>query len=285
MKASTTGGSQQIVKKRRLSSLSIIALLICVSAVLTFSCKGSLAQNSPSHKATTVVLVHGADADSGSWNSVIPKLEALGYTVIAAANPLRGLQSDSQYVATIVNNIQGPVVLVGHSYGGSVITNAAVDCPNVKALVYVAGLAPDSGESVNELITKYPGSIFPASLAPPVKLPDGDSDLYVVQDKLEEVFAEGLPETEVKTLAATQRPVTMSAVSAPSGTPAWRQLPSWFIYGSRDNAIPPAVHAFMAQRAGAKSVKVVQGAPHLVMISYSEEVTQMILDAIAATTE
>lgn len=231
----------------------------------------------------TIVLVHGALADSSSWGGVIFKLQADGYTVIAAANPLRSLKSDSDYVSGIVKNIKGPVVLAGHSYGGSIITNAAMGADNVRALVYVAAYAPEAGESAFDLTGKFPGSILPGALAEPIAVADGAHDLYVQQDKFGPVFAADVPEKQVKLMAAIQRPVTDLALKGASDAPAWKSIPSWFVYGSADKVIPPAAHAFMAQRAGAKEALVVKGASHVVMVSHPSVVANLIEKAAAAT--
>jgi pimeloyl-ACP methyl ester carboxylesterase len=224
----------------------------------------------------TIVLVHGALAGSSSWDGTISKLQADGYTVIAAPDPLRSLKSDSDYVSGIVKNVKGPVVLVGHSYGGSIITNAANGADNVKALVYVAAYAPEAGESAFDLTGKFPGSILPGALATPIALADGTHDLYVQQDKFRAVFAADVPEKQAKLMAATQRPVTDVALKDASGAPAWKSLPSWFVYGSTDKVIPPASHAFMAQRAGAKEIIVLRGASHVVMISHPSVIAKLI---------
>ncbi|WP_454634124.1 alpha/beta fold hydrolase [Bradyrhizobium cenepequi] len=236
----------------------------------------------PESTRTTIVLVHGALAGSSSWDGVISKLQADGYTVIAAPDPLRSLKSDSDYVSGIVKNVKGPVVLVGHSYGGSIITNATTGADNIKALVYVAAYAPESGESAFDLTGKFPGSILPDALAPPIALADGAHDLYVQQSKFRPVFAADVAEKQVALMAVTQRPVTDVALKGASGAPAWKSIPSWFVYGSADKVIPPAVHAFMAQRAGAKDTIVVRGASHVVMISHPLVVANLIEKAAAA---
>lgn len=231
----------------------------------------------------TIVLVHGAFADASSWDGVISKLQADGYTVIAAPDPLRGLKSDSDYVSGIVKSVKGPVILVGHSYGGSIITNAATGADNVKALVYVAAYAPEAGENAFDLTGKFPGSILPDALAPPIALADGAHDLYVQQGKFRSVFAADIPEKKAELMAATQRPVTDVALKGASEAPAWKTIPSWFVYGSADKVIPPAAHAFMAQRAGAKETMVVKGAPHLVMVAHPIIVADLIEKAAAET--
>ncbi len=234
-------------------------------------------------RAPTIVLVHGAFADSSSWNGVIPKLQAEGYQVIAAANPLRSLATDAAYISTILKTVPGPVVLVGHSYGGSVISNAAVGNDNVKALVYVAGFALEAGESTFGLVGKFPGGILGNSLVP-TPLEGGGNDLYVKQTEFRAPFAADLPEAKVKLLAATQRPITEAAGNEPSGEPAWKTLPSWSIYGSADKSIPPQAMAFMAERARSRHTEVVKGASHVVMVSHPNEVAKMIVEATRATT-
>jgi pimeloyl-ACP methyl ester carboxylesterase len=266
------------------SKLAASTALLALSAIglSTILLDTASAATSESTKAT-IVLVHGALAGSSSWDGVISKLQADGYTVVAAPDPLRDLASDSTYVSDIVRNVQGPVVLVGHSYGGSIITNAATGADNVNALVYVAAYAPEAGESVFDLTGKFPGSILAEDLAPPIVLANGAHDLYLQQDKFRPVFAADLPEKQVRRLAATQRPVTDVALKGASGTPAWKSIPSWFVYGSADKVIPPAAHAFMAQRAGAKDTIVVRGAPHVVMISNPSVVADLIEKAAVAT--
>ena len=233
-------------------------------------------------KPTTIILVHGAFAGSSSWNGVITNLVADGYPVIAVANPLRGLKSDADYVARVVQSIPGPVVLVGHSYGGEVITMAGDDKGNVKALVYVAGLAPDVGESAASLADRFPGGSLGQALAPSIPQAAGGEDLYIRQDKYWKQFAADVPEDAARQMAATQRPVTKGALGESSGAPAWKTVPSWFIYGSLDKNIPPTLHAFMAQRANGKEVIEVKGASHVVMISHAHEVAQLIERAAAA---
>jgi pimeloyl-ACP methyl ester carboxylesterase len=204
-----------------------------------------------SQKAT-VVLVHGAFAESASWNGVIDKLQDQGYPVVAAANPLRSLKGDAGYVASVLKNIKGPIVLVGHSYGGAVISNAATGNANVRALVYVAAFAPLPGESAQALSGRFPGSTLGQALTPPVPLPGGGNDLYIQQDRFPAQFAADVRPAETRLMAATQRPIAEGALAEPAGEAAWKTIPSWFIFGSLDKNIPPAAQAFMAKRAGAK---------------------------------
>jgi pimeloyl-ACP methyl ester carboxylesterase len=259
----------------RIFTLSALVCLVC------FAPRASRADERL--RAPTVVLVHGAFADASSWSGVIPKLQAEGYEVVAVANPLRGLASDSAYVSNIIKGIPGPVVLVGHSYGGSVISNAAVGNDNVKALVFVAGFAPDTGESSFGLNGKFPGSILGDAIAP-TPLGDGKNDLYIKQAGFRAPFAADIPEAQVKVAAATQRPITDAAGNEPSSGAAWKTLPSWFIYGSADMAISPAAHAFMAGRAKSRHTEVVKGASHMVMLSHPAEVARMIREATRAAT-
>ena len=230
--------------------------------------------------APTVVLVHGAFAESSSWNGVIAELLTQGYPVVAAANPLRGVKLDADYLASLLASIDGPLVLVGHSYGGIVITNAVRGNANVKALVYVAGYAPDTGESAADLSGRFPGGTLAPTLAT-VPLPDGGNDLYIRQDKYWAQFAADLPESESNLMGAAQRPVTETALGEASAAsdPGWKTVPSWFIYGELDKNIPAAAHAFMAERAGATATVEVPGASHVVGISHPAAVVDMILAA------
>lgn len=229
----------------------------------------------------TIVLVHGAFADASSWNGVIGILEKDGYPVVAAANPLRGVGSDAQYVSDILGGIQSPVVLVGHSYGGNVITGAASGHANVRALVYVSAFAPEAGETAAGLSGKFPGSTLGQTLAPLIKLSGGGVDLYIQQDKFHGQFAADVPEARAALMAATQRPVTEAALNEPTSEPAWKTIPSWFIYGSADKNIPPQAMAFMAKRADARKVEVIDGASHVVMVSNPMPVARLIERAAA----
>jgi pimeloyl-ACP methyl ester carboxylesterase len=230
----------------------------------------------------TVVLVHGAFADSSSWNGVVKILQQDGYPVIAAANPLRSLKGDAQSVADVLATIKTPVVLVGHSYGGPVISAAAYGNANVKGLVYVAALAPEAGETVAGLAGRFPGSTLGPTLAAPVALQDGGKDLYIQQDKFHDQFAADVPNAAAQLMAATQRPVTEAALNEAAGEPAWKSIPSWFVYGDQDKNIPPQAMAFMAQRAHARQTVVVKGASHVVMVSNPKTVAQLIESAASS---
>jgi pimeloyl-ACP methyl ester carboxylesterase len=241
-----------------------------------------LHQSSAATTQPTIVLVHGAFADASSWNGVIASLQKKGYTVVASANPLRSLKVDSNRVADVLKDIKGLIVLVGHSYGGAVINNAATGNSNVKALVYVAGFAPDVNETAAELSSRFPGSTLGDAQAPPVPQTDGSVDLYIQPVKFHAQFAADLGEKEAQLMAATQRPFSTVALNDKSDAPAWKTIPSWFIIGTLDKNIPAAVQEFMAKRASAKTIVKVKGASHVVMVSNSNAVVKLIEDAANA---
>jgi len=246
-----------------------LSLVLCAAA-LALATPAAAAPAKP-----TIVLVHGAFADSSSWNGVIADLERDGYTVVAAPNPLRGIASDAAYVGAVLKTVKGPVVLVGHSYGGAVISQAGASAGNVKALVYVDAFSLDVGESVGALGEKFPGAALGAALAP-IPLPDGSADLYIRPDQFGPVFAPDIPAAAAKLGAAGQRPVNQAAFGEKPTAAAWKTLPSWHIYGSKDQAITPAAMAFMAERAHAKKTVVVPGGSHVTMVSHPDEVAKLI---------
>jgi pimeloyl-ACP methyl ester carboxylesterase len=266
-----------------------IARTLAVGAALAVTAALSLAPSSSATPAAadnhgpkpTVVLVHGAFADASSWNGEITELERRGYPVVAAANPLRGVAADAAYVRALVESVKGPVVLVGHSYGGQVISNAALHEPNVKALVYVAAFLPEQGESAGELSNKFPGSTLAATLQQ-VALPDGGTDLYVRQDLFPQQFAADVPAAQARLMAATQRPVAASALSDASGEPAWHSIPSWSVIPTGDKNIPAKAQEWMAQRAHAHTVEI-PGASHAVLVSHPHAVADQIIAAATAT--
>jgi pimeloyl-ACP methyl ester carboxylesterase len=243
----------------------------------------------PAHQSNgpkpTIVLVHGAFADASGWAGVITRLQARGYTVIAPANPLRGVSSDSGYVASVLATITGPIVLVGHSYGGDIITNAAAGNPNVKALVYVAAFAPDQGETVGQLAGMFPGSeLTPQNLVlRPYPLPDGTTGLdgYINPTVFHQVFCADLPAGLAAAMGASQRPASLATLGEPSGAPAWKTIPSWYLVAKQDHAIPPAAERFMAHRMGATTIET--NSSHVAMISQPGAVTDLILAAVHAT--
>ncbi|MEI5582452.1 MULTISPECIES: alpha/beta fold hydrolase [unclassified Agromyces] len=228
----------------------------------------------------TVVLVHGAFADSSGWADVTTKLQRKGYTVLAASSPLRGLQSDADYLKAVLSTIEGPLVLVGHSYGGAVITNAATGNPNVKSLVYIAGYALDEGESAiaaNELGGGHSEIGEHLFLRPYPGAPEGDADAYIDPAHFGELFAADLPAKQTAVLATAQRPVAASALFTPSGEPAWKTIPSWYLVAAHDRVIPPEAELAMAERAGSTTVEV--DSSHAAMISQPSAVVDLILDA------
>jgi pimeloyl-ACP methyl ester carboxylesterase len=229
----------------------------------------------------TVVLVHGAFAESSSWDGVIDPLKGAGHRVIVAANPLRGLASDAAAVSDLVRTVDGPVVLVGHSYGGLVISNVAADAGEIVGLVYACGFAPEPGESANTLASKFPGSTL-ADAVQPVARSDGTTDLYITQDRFHEQFCADVPAAQAARMAATQRPVTVEALNEPSGErPLWKEVASRFVIGEKDRNIPAAAQHYMAERAHARRTLEIPGASHAISVSHPEAVAHQILDAAA----
>src|SRR3954449_12108724 len=229
----------------------------------------------------TIVLVHGAFAASASWDRVIEPLQAAGHRVIAAANPLRGLASDAAAVSDLVRSIDGPVVLVGHSYGGAVISNVDADAGDIVGLVYVAGFAPEPGESCITLTGMFPGSTL-GKVLQPVLRSDGTTDLSIRVDRFHDQFAADVPTARAARMAATQRPVTQEALGAPSGErPLWRERPSWFVFGEEDRNIPAALEHYMARRAGAHRTIEIPGASHAVSVAHPGATSHLILESTA----
>ncbi len=229
----------------------------------------------------TIVLLHGAFADASGWNDVTRRLQRDGYTVIAPSNPLRGVDSDSAYVKSVLDSIEGPIVLVGHSYGGFVMTNAAAGDPDVRALVYVAGFAPAAGDTVVALTAMNPGSglVDPANLV--VRPHPTGADGYINPATFRGIFAGDLPKKVTDVMAASQRPADVGTLTQPSGTPAWETIPSWFVVATKDRTIPAATQQFMAERAGATTVEI--SSSHVVMMSHAKAVTKVIERAADAT--
>lgn len=259
-------------------------------AALIAGCSGAAAeQPAPSEEQApsgrpTVVLVHGAFADSSSWNGVIEDLERDGYPVIAAANPLRGLRGDAEYVGSVLDSVTGPVVLAGHSYGGSVISEAAVGRPNVKALVYIASFILEPGETTSALAAKFPGAqLGPALKSVPYPSAGGGTgtDLYIKQDEFRRVFAADVAQETSDLMAATQRPITDAALNEPATAAAWKNIPSWNMVTTEDLAIPADSMRFMGERAKSQTVEV--DASHAVTVSAPGAVADLIGEAARAT--
>jgi pimeloyl-ACP methyl ester carboxylesterase len=262
--------------RTRLGVRTLLAVVLLI-AFGGLGAAGSTAAKSRSGPKPTVVLVHGAFADASGWNDVTGKLQRDGYTVIATANPLRGVDSDAAYLRSILDTLDGPIVLVGHSYGGFVMTNAAAGHPDVEALVYVAAFAPDAEDTVEHLTAMNPGS----GLADPGNLvvrphPTG-ADGYVNPASFRDIFAADLPRRVTEVMAASQRPADVATLFQPSGPPAWETIPSWYLVAAEDHTIPPATQRFMAHRADAAIVEV--RASHVVMMSQPQKVAAVIVDA------
>jgi pimeloyl-ACP methyl ester carboxylesterase len=229
----------------------------------------------------TIVLVHGAFADSSSWNGVIDPLQSAGHQVVAAANPLRELESDAEAVSDVVRSIDGPVVLVAHSYGGAVITNVDPDAGEITGLVYVNGLAPEAGETAFDLAGKFPGSTTGDAVRP-IPRTDGTTDLVLAPELFRDNFCADVPEAQAARMAVTQRPATQEALTEPSGDPLWKRVPSWFVLGEQDRNLPPALHRFLAERADARDTVEIPGASHAISVSQPEATAEVILEAAKA---
>ena len=254
-------------------------LIIAASiAAATFVSGNAIAQEDK----PTVVLVHGAFADSSSWNGVVVRLEKDGYPVIAIANPLRSLLTDADYVKRTLASLKTSVVLVGHSYGGAVISQAAARSDNVKSLVFVAAFAPEKGENLAGLSVKFPGSTLGETLAVPVEIENGGKDLYIQQDKFHQQFATDVPQEEARLMAAAQRPISEAGLTEQATEAAWKSRPSWFIYGDEDKNIPPQAMGWMAERAASRKTVVINGGSHVVMVSHPDKVADLIEEAAAA---
>jgi pimeloyl-ACP methyl ester carboxylesterase len=232
----------------------------------------------------TVILVHGAFADSSSWSAVAERLLAEGHRTIAFAVPLRGVASDAALLSDLVRSIEGPIVLAGHSYGGAVITNLDPTAGDVVALVYIAAFALAPGESAGDASALVPGSTLGETLTS-VPLAGGGADSYIAQDRYHAQFAADLPADQAAIMAVTQRPVTEAGLSEPSGAqPLWRSVPSWFLFGEQDRNIPVGAHRIMAERAGARRVVEIPGASHVVGISHPDQTAGIILEAASTLT-
>ena len=227
----------------------------------------------------TIVLVHGAFAESASWDGVVDPLLAAGHDVVAAANPLRGLAADAQSVSDVVRAIEGPVVLVAHSYGGAVISNVDPDAGEIVGLVYVAAFAPDAGESCFGLSTRFPGSTLGDALEA-IPRSDGTTDLRIRKERFHSQFCADVPPEQAARMAVSQRPVTQEALQEPSGdSPLWRDRPSSFLIATEDRNIPADVQRFVAERAGARRMLEIAGASHAAAVSQPGAVADLILEA------
>jgi pimeloyl-ACP methyl ester carboxylesterase len=232
----------------------------------------------------TIVLIHGAFAESASWNGVIDPVVAEGHQVVAAANPLRGVASDAAAVSDLIRTIEGPVVLVAHSYGGAVMTNVDADAGDIVGLVYANAFAPDAGETCFGLAAMFPGSMLGEQTARPVPRSGGTTDLYIASDSFHDIFCQDVPVSQASLMSATQRPATQEALTEPSGdSPLWKSVPSWFLFGEEDRIIPPALQHYMAERARvhAQRIVAIPGASHAISVSRPDAVVHPILEAAA----
>ncbi|WP_240797405.1 alpha/beta hydrolase [Streptomyces sp. F001] len=260
-----------------MASATVATAILATTVGSASAAKSTTPKRTTSEGKPTVVLVHGAFADSSSWNGVIKRLKEDGYPVVTAANHLRSLSSDAASVRSVVDSIDGPVVLVGHSYGGAVISNAAHGADNVKALVVADGFLLEKGESSNELASKFPGSVINDVLRPvPITKPDGsqDVDLYIDQAKFPQAFGADVPEDTAELMAVTQRPGTGTALNEPAGDPAWKTIPTWALVGTNDKIIPRDAQVYMAKRANAQ-IKEIKSS-HAVTVSHPGAVTNII---------
>lgn len=270
------------VRRRSLWSWLVVAT---AAALLSSSLPAHAAAHKAAKPRPTIVLVHGAFADASSWSGVITRLQRDGYTVLAPANPLQGVAYDASYLKAILATIKGPIVLVGHSYGGMVITNAATGVSNVKALVYVAAYAPNEGDSVASLETLAPGGQIGPKTLDITQVPSptgGEEPVATIQQALfAHIFAGDLPAAIAKEMSVSQRPAALGLLVEPSGPPAWKTIPSWYVVAGKDHAIGTKVEEIMAKRIHAHTT-VIPGASHVVMISHPEAVTQLIIKAAHA---
>lgn len=264
---------------------SLLAVGVTLAALAATGAAPTPAQAPHQHREKpTIVLVHGAFADSSSWNGVLPDLQRKGYPVIAPANPLRGLHTDAEYLRSVLDSIEGPIVLAGHSYGGSVLSEAAAGDRDVKALVYIASFQLDVGESTAELAAKYPGGELGAALdARPFPAADGTTgtDLYVRPAEFRRVFAADVPRSTTDLMAATQRPIAESALNDTAAAAAWKTIPSWSLITTQDLTIPAESMRFMSERAGSRTIEV--KASHAVAVSQPHVVSDLIDRAARAT--
>jgi pimeloyl-ACP methyl ester carboxylesterase len=272
--------------RRRRFLIGLVPVLVIALFTVGAIGSGAAAKPKPPQAAgPTIVLVHGDFADGSSWSSIIERLQDRGFTVVAPPNLLRGVATDAPYLASYLRSISGPIVLVAHSYGGFVTTNAATGNPNVKALVYIDGLMPDEGETAGDLVERF-GSCVDQNATNAVPF-DGGVDLYLRWEPKDtypgylECFANGVRREDAAILFAAQRPAAVAQFFEPSGTPAWKTIPSWSLIGTLDRVIPRALLEMMSSRAGADITRVRAG--HLTLITRPRDVTKVILSAVDAT--
>src|SRR3954470_13412621 len=229
----------------------------------------------------TILLIHGAFGDASSWRPVFDRLDGDDYTVLAPPSPLRGVAADAAYTAAVIDQLEGPVVLVGHSYSGSVISVAGAS-DKVAGLVYVAGFAPDEGESIADLQGRFP-SLAMGNFLQPRPLPDGGVELSVDPQRFRDIFCADVPADQAAFMAHAQRPLSATAFEEPASTAAWRTKPSWAVFGTADQPIAPQLHRFSYDRAGS-TVTAVEGASHFVLLSRPDVVADVIREAVRTST-
>jgi len=298
MKRSVPSRPISIPRRRGISAILTVLLTIVLAMLLPSASSATgvavsetaiTADRPGSTAKPTIVFVHGAFADASGFADSITTLQRAGYPVLAPANPLRGLSGDADSLRAFLSTLTGPLILVGHSYGGAVITNAATGNPNVKALVYIAAYALKAGESVGDANSLGGGHsdlldniyLRPIPGFDPVPPPEGNLDAYIKVESFQAVFAADVPKSTAAVMAATQRPAALTSLGEPSGEPAWKTIPSWYLVASQDKAIPPEAERAMAARANAKTVEI--RSSHAAMVSHPRAVTALILAAVAAT--
>lgn len=259
----------------KMGKTAIALLLVAASTASAQAAHSARTAGNTSAVKPTIVLVHGAFADASSFERLIPLLLNDGYHVVAVQNPLTSLPDDIATTKRLIDGQKGPVVVVGHSYGGLVISGAAAGNTNVKALVYLAAFAPEANEPVGPLTDKYPSHLGPALR------PDAAGFLYIACDKVHDVFAADLPESAAAVVCATQKPVHNSVFAATIDTPAWKTIPSWYLVSKEDHALNPDLERFYAKRMGAKTSEI--DASHVAFISHPKVVAQLIDQAASAT--
>ncbi len=265
---------------RRAGPAAVLTALLALGPTLTPAAASDAADARSTEPRPSIVLEHGAFADASGWDAVIRTLQKRGYTVYAPANPLRSLAGDTDYLKSFLATLDGPVVLVGHSYGGAVITGAAAGNPAVKALVYVAAYAPDEGESVAQATTLGGGTtqlLQHITARPFPGAAPGDADASIDPAFFRQLFAQDLPAPQAAQMAAAQRPAAFATLAQPAGVPGWKTIPSWYLVARDDHTIPPAAERAMAARAHAHTVEI--DSSHAAMVSHPRAVSELILDA------
>lgn len=276
--------NKSTARSLRVTVATLAALALGMTATACTAQAEPASAPNPSADKPSILLVHGAFADGSSWSKVAERLQRDGYQVTVAAVPLRGLTYDAAYIRGVLDGMPNKTILVGHSYGGAVITNAATGSPKAAGLVYIAAFTPDEGEPLGVLDARFGGPATKIGVPREYPLPNGGTapELTVAPDKFPEYFAQDLPKAEATVLAAAQRPIALASFAEPSAAPAWKTLPSWTLISTEDRMIPPAGQREMATRAHATIVE--QSASHAVTLSQPQAVTDLIETAAKSTT-